>query len=77
MTKFCPTKGGNMRHVSEYLSGILREMRVAQTKNWKEFIDEAKQRQHKLNEICKNELHNEKILESIWSGPHDEDSAEQ
>ena len=34
-----------MRHVSEYLSGILREMRVAQTKNWKEFIDEAKQRQ--------------------------------
>ena len=66
-----------MKHVSEVLNEILQEMRVAQTKNWKEFIVEARQKQHKLNELCKNELQDEKILESIWPGPHDEDSAEQ
>ena len=66
-----------MKHVSEVLNEILQEMRVAQTKNWKEFIVEARQKQHKLNELCKNELQDEKILESIWCGPHDEDSAEQ
>ena len=62
-----------MKHVSEVLSEIFREMQVVQTKNWKKFIVETRQRQRTLNKVCKDD---EKILESVWHGPNDIDNDE-